>query len=68
MVDTKVLARKILAGLSDPVVNNEVWLRDVLDEAFKDAKVYADKLERDVWTLEKKVAELELELNGGGKR
>lgn len=30
MVSTKALAKKILSGLSNPAVDNEIWLRDVL--------------------------------------
>lgn len=33
MIDTKELTKKILRGLSDPVISNEYWLRDALDEA-----------------------------------
>lgn len=56
MIDTKALARKILSGLSDPVVNNEVWLRNVLDGAFRGSTSYTKRLELEIELLRDELA------------
>jgi hypothetical protein len=65
MINTKELARKILSGLSNPVVNNEVWLRDVLDDAYDSLLRENYKLKGDVLSLENEVSDLRLELRAG---
>ena len=56
MFDTKELARRILAGLTDPVTNNEAWLRDVLDDAFRESTAYAKGLELECECLQDELA------------
>lgn len=51
MIDTKALAKKILSGLSDSAFNNEAWIRDVLDEAFRGSNSYTKRLELEIKLL-----------------
>ena len=46
MINTKDLAKKILTGLSDPVIQNELWLRDTLDAALEPIMAYIKQLEK----------------------
>lgn len=56
MIDTKKLARRILAGLTDPATNNEAWLRDVLDAAFRGSNAYTKRLELECECLQEELA------------
>lgn len=55
MINTKDLAKKILTGLSDPVIQNELWLRDTLDAALEPIMAYIKQLEKDVRALEREI-------------
>lgn len=56
MFDTKALARRILAGLTDPVTNNEAWLKNILDDAFQESTAYAKGLELECECLQEELA------------
>ena len=58
MIDTKALAKKILSGLSDSAFNNEAWIRDVLDEAFRGSNSYTKRLELEIELLSDELARL----------